>query len=227
VFLDPALRGSYPADVLADTASVTDWAFVRDGDLELIHQPLDALGLNYYSPTLVRAHDGSAPRVKADGHGDGAASAWPGCEDIDFPQQPGPYTDMGWSIDPHGMYELLIRLAREHPGLDLYVTENGAAFPDDVSPDGAVHDSDRIDYLRQHLAAVARAIEDGAPVRGYYLWSLLDNFEWSYGFSKRFGIVRVDYATQERTVKDSGRWYAGVVAGDRLDGGDSLEVASP
>jgi beta-glucosidase len=227
VFLDPALRGSYPADVLADTASVTDWAFVRDGDLELIHQPLDALGLNYYSPTLVRAHDGSAPRVKADGHGDGAASAWPGCEDIDFPQQPGPYTDMGWSIDPHGMYELLIRLAREHPGLDLYVTENGAAFPDDVSPDGAVHDSDRIDYLRQHLAAVARAIEDGAPVRGYYLWSLLDNFEWSYGFSKRFGIVRVDYATQERTVKDSGRWYAAVVAGNQLDGGDSLEAASP
>ena len=211
VFLDPTMRGEYPADVLADTASVTDWAFVRDGDLELIAQPIDALGLNYYSPTVVRAYAGSGPRLEADGHGDGAASAWPACEDVEFPPQPGPKTDMGWSIDARGMTELLLRLAREYPGVDLYVTENGAAYPDVLTDDGAVHDDDRIAYLHDHLTAVADAVEAGAPVRGYYLWSLLDNFEWSYGFSKRFGLVHVDYETQVRTVKDSGRWYAEVV----------------
>jgi beta-glucosidase len=217
VFLDPALRGTYPSDVLHDTASVTDWAFVEDADLKLIHQPLDALGLNYYSPTLVRAHDGTSPREVADGHGGGTATAWPGRDDIEFPQQPGPYTDMGWSIDPRGMYELLMRLARESPELDLYVTENGAAYPDVVSEDGRVHDEQRIRYLQQHLAAVHRALADGAAVRGYYLWSLLDNFEWAYGYSKRFGIVHVDYATQQRTVKDSGRWYADVVGRNGLE----------
>jgi len=217
VFLDPTLRGEYPADVLADTASVTDWAFVQDGDLELVHQPIDALGLNYYSPTVVQAYDGSGPRIEADGHGDGGGSAWPACEDVEFPPQPGPKTDMGWSVDPRGMTELLQRLARDYPGLDLYVTENGAAYPDVVSDDGAVHDADRITYLDDHLGAVADAIEAGAPVRGYYLWSLLDNFEWSYGYSKRFGIVHVDYATQRRTVKDSGRWYAGVVRRNGLE----------
>jgi beta-glucosidase len=210
VFLDPAMRGEYPADVLADTASVTDWGFVRDGDLELIRQPIDALGLNYYSPTVVRAYDGSGPRVEADGHGDGAASAWPACEDVEFPPQPGPKTDMGWGIDPRGMTELLLRLARDYPDVDLYVTENGAAYPDVVAEDGAVHDADRIAYLQSHLAAVHDALEGGANVRGYYLWSLLDNFEWAYGYSKRFGIVHVDYSSQQRTVKDSGRWYAEV-----------------
>ena len=118
---------------------------------------------------------------------------------------------MGWSIDARGMTELLLRLARDYPGVDLYVTENGAAYPDVLTADGAVHDDDRIAYLHAHLGAVADAVEAGAPVRGYYLWSLLDNFEWSYGYSKRFGLVHVDYATQQRTVKDSGRWYAEVV----------------
>jgi beta-glucosidase len=217
VFLDPAMRGEYPADVLADTSSVTDWAFVQDGDLELIRQPIDALGLNYYSPTIVRAYDGDGPRAEADGHGDGAASAWPACEDVEFPPQPGPKTDMGWGIDPRGMTELLLRLARDYPDVDLYVTENGAAYPDVVAEDGAVHDLDRIAYLQQHLAAVHDAITAGANVRGYYLWSLLDNFEWAYGYSKRFGIVHVDYDSQRRTVKDSGRWYAGVVRRNAVD----------
>jgi beta-glucosidase len=217
VFLEPTMRGAYPADVLADTASVTDWAFVRDGDLALIRQPIDALGLNYYSPTVVRAYAGSGPRLEADGHGDGAASAWPACEDVEFPPQPGPKTDMGWSIDARGMTELLLRLARDYPGVDLYVTENGAAYPDVLTSDGAVHDDDRIAYLHAHLSAVADAVEAGAPVRGYFLWSLLDNFEWSYGYSKRFGVVHVDYATQQRTVKDSGRWYAEVVRRNGLE----------
>jgi beta-glucosidase len=218
VFLDPTMRGEYPADVLADTASVTDWSFVRDGDLALIRQPIDALGLNYYSPTVARAYAGSGPRLEADGHGDGAASAWPACEDVEFPPQAGPKTDMGWGIDARGMTELLLRLARDYPGVDLYVTENGAAYPDVLTADGAVHDDDRIAYLHAHLSAVADAVEAGAPVRGYFLWSLLDNFEWSYGYSKRFGLVHVDYATQQRTVKDSGRWYAEVVRSNALPG---------
>ncbi len=216
VFLEPALQGRYPDDVLRDTASVTDWSFIQEGDLDLIRQPLDALGLNYYSPTLVRARAGDQARVDADGRTTAEACQWPACGDLEFPPQPGPYTDMGWSIDPGGLYELLMRLAKENPGLDLYVTENGAAFPDQVAADGAVHDPERIAYLRRHLEAVHQAICDGAPVRGYYLWSLLDNFEWAYGYAKRFGIVHVDYATQRRTVKDSGRWYSAVVRGNAL-----------
>jgi beta-glucosidase len=218
VFLDPALRGSYPADVLEDTASVTDWSFVRDGDLELVHQPLDALGLNYYSPTVVRrAAPGTVPE-RADGHGDAPGSPWVAADDVEFPQQPGPYTDMGWPIDPEGMRVLLVRLSQENPGLPLYVTENGAAYGDGPGPDGAVHDEQRIAYLRGHLEAVARARAEGADVRGYYLWSLLDNFEWAYGYSKRFGIVHVDYDTQVRTPKDSAHWYAEVIRTGQLPG---------
>ncbi|MEE6272472.1 GH1 family beta-glucosidase [Georgenia sp. MJ206] len=211
VFLDPVLQGTYPRDILVATSSVTDWSFVRPGDLELIHQPLDLLGVNYYSPTVVRAYDGVGERQEADGHGDSAASPWPACADLEFPAQPGPYTAMGWSIDARGMTELLLRMHREHPGLDLMVTENGAAFPDAVGPDGAIRDEDRIAYLRDHIDAVSDAIAAGAPVRGYFVWSLLDNFEWGYGYSKRFGIVHVDYETQERTLKASAHWYAGTI----------------
>ncbi|GAB2689981.1 GH1 family beta-glucosidase [Thalassiella azotivora] len=221
VWLDPVLRGSYPADVLRATESVTDWGFVRDGDLEAIHQPLDVLGVNYYSPTVVRAWDGVSPRAEADGHGDGAASAWPACEDLEFPQQPGPYTDMGWSVDPRGLTELLVRLHREHPGLPLMVTENGAAYPDVVGPDGRVDDPDRVAYLRTHLRALADAVRAGADVRAYFVWSLLDNFEWAWGYDKRFGIVHVDYETQVRTPKASAHWYAAHVRAQGHTGGDT------
>ncbi|WP_426563637.1 GH1 family beta-glucosidase [Angustibacter sp. McL0619] len=211
VFLDPVLNGRYPADVLADTSEVTDWSFVLDGDLELVHQVPDVLGVNYYSPTVVRQWDGDRPRETADGHGDTSATPWIGCDGVEFPEQPGRHTDMGWPIDPRGLTELLLRLHREHPGVDLMVTENGAAFPDVVAADGQVHDQDRVDYLRDHLGAVLDAIEVGAPVRGYFLWSLLDNFEWSFGYSKRFGIVHIDYDTLVRTLKDSAHWYSAVV----------------
>jgi beta-glucosidase len=211
VFLDPVLRGGYPADVQADTASVTDWSFVRDGDLDVISAPIDVLGVNYYSPTIVRHWTRERPKENADGHGDGAASPWIACDDVEFPIQHGRKTDMGWSIDPRGLTELLLRVAREAPGLEVMVTENGAAFPDVVDGDGRIIDTDRIDYLRTHLAAVHDAIEAGAPVVGYYVWSLMDNFEWAWGFSKRFGIVHVDYETQVRTLKDSARFYADVI----------------
>jgi beta-glucosidase len=123
---------------------------------------------------------------------------------------------MGWEVEPKGLYELLVRLRDDYGDLPLYVTENGAAYPDEVSEDGRVHDPDRISYVRDHLGAVLDAIEAGAPVTGYFLWSLLDNFEWAYGYSKRFGIVHVDYSTQRRTPKDSARWYAQVTKANGL-----------
>lgn len=119
---------------------------------------------------------------------------------------------MDWPVDATGLYELLTRLRDELPHLPLLVTENGAAYDDYADPEGQVHDPERVAYLDAHLTAVHRAIEDGVDVRGYFLWSLLDNFEWSYGYSKRFGIVHVDFASQRRTVKDSARWYAEVIA---------------
>jgi beta-glucosidase len=216
VFLDPVLRGRYPADVQADTAAVTDWSFVRPGDLDVISAPIDVLGVNYYSPTIVRHWTRERPKEHGDGHGDTAATPWIACDDVEFPVQHGPKTAMGWSIDPRGMTEVLLRIAREAPGLEVMVTENGAAFPDVVGEDGQVADPDRIDYLQSHLAAVHEAIRAGATITGYYLWSLLDNFEWAYGYSRRFGIVYVDYKTQVRTLKDSAFFYADVVRRNAL-----------
>ncbi|HEY0700177.1 MAG TPA: GH1 family beta-glucosidase [Micromonospora sp.] len=215
-FLGPMLDGGYPADLLADTAGVTDWSFVRPGDETVANVPLDVLGVNYYSTTLVRAWDGVSPRSDADGHGRSAHSAWVGAPDVDFLPQPGPHTAMGWNIDPGGLTELLLRLHREHPGQPLMITENGAAFDDVVAPDGAVHDPLRVDYLRRHIAAVADARDRGVDVRGYFVWSLLDNFEWGYGYDRRFGIIRVDYDTLRRTWKESAHWYQHLVATGEL-----------
>lgn len=125
-----------------------------------------------------------------------------------FHLTPGDRTEMGWSIDPTGLHELIMRYTREAPGLPLYITENGAAYDDKPDSDGRVHDPERIAYLHGHLSAVRQAIADGADVRGYYLWSLLDNFEWAYGYEKRFGAVYVDYATLTRTPKSSALWYS-------------------
>ncbi|MFJ2676026.1 GH1 family beta-glucosidase [Streptomyces sp. NPDC087525] len=207
IFTGPMLSGAYPADVMEDTAGITDWSFVRDGDTALIHQPLDFLGVNYYSPTLVSHHSGPAVHG-SDGHGASDHSPWPGADHVAFHQTPGGRTAMGWTIDPDGLYELLMRVRRDHPDLPVMITENGAAFDDYARPEGDVRDPERIAYLRGHLAAVHRAIGSGADIRGYFLWSLLDNFEWGYGYSRRFGMVYVDYATQRRVLKSSARWYA-------------------
>ncbi|WP_328296697.1 GH1 family beta-glucosidase [Streptomyces sp. NBC_00435] len=207
IFLDPVFHGRLPPDLVRDTAALTDWSFVRDGDLAVTAEPIDWLGLNYYSPTVVAAAGPGTPP------GDPAPSPWPGAEGrVRFLPAPGPRTAMDWPVDPGGLYELLTRLRDELPGVPLLITENGAAYGDYADPEGAVHDPERIAYLRGHLAAVHRAISDGADVRGYFVWSLLDNFEWAYGYSKRFGIVHVDFATQRRTPKDSARWYAEVIA---------------
>ncbi|XAS76443.1 GH1 family beta-glucosidase [Dermatophilaceae bacterium Sec6.4] len=211
IFTGPLLHGAYPADLLADTASITDWSFVLEGDTELIHQKIDVLGVNYYSTSLVQVWDGVGERRCADGHNPSAASPWPGADNIEFLPQPGPYTAMDWNIEPSGLEELLLAVHAEFPGQALMVTENGAAFEDVVTDDAggpAVHDAERVDYLQRHLAAVHRAMSQGVDLRGYFVWSLLDNFEWALGYSKRFGIVRVDYDTQERLPKDSAHWYA-------------------
>ncbi len=221
VFLDPMLRGTYPADVMEDTAGVTDWSFVHDGDLEQIHQPVDLIGVNYYSTVTVRMWDGTGEKVVADGHKDMGGTAWPGADDVEFLVQPGPYTAMGWNIDPSGLEDLLFSLHEQFPGTPLMVTENGAAFDDEVVDGGdgpRVHDDDRIDYLRRHFTAAHRARARGVDLRGYQVWSLMDNFEWGYGYSKRFGIVRVDYDTLERIPKDSARWYAELIRTRRIPG---------
>ncbi|MEP6649613.1 MAG: GH1 family beta-glucosidase [Lapillicoccus sp.] len=210
-FLGPELDGAYPEDLLADTGSVTDWSFVRDGDLEAIDQPLDVLGVNYYTTSVARKWDGVSERNREDGHQVASQPPWPGPDDVDFVLEPGHRTQMGWLVDPAGLTELLVRTAKDYPGIPLMVTENGAAYPDVVSSDGRVHDIERTEYVRRHLAAVRDAIDAGADVRGYLLWSLLDNFEWAWGYERRFGIVHVDYATQRRTVKDSARFYADVI----------------
>ncbi|MEV0729871.1 GH1 family beta-glucosidase [Polymorphospora sp. NPDC050346] len=207
LFLDPILRGGYPADIQADTATLTDWSYVHDGDLAVIAAPVDALGVNYYQPDLV----GAAPAGRVD-----AGTPYPTGEDVAFHPTPGPTTGMGWSIDPTGLRDLLLRFRRDYGDLPVYVTENGAAFPDEVGPDGRVADPDRVAYLRAHLAAAHEAIAAGVDLRGYFVWSLLDNFEWAYGYSKRFGIVHVDYDTQVRTLKDSAHWYRDVIAAGGL-----------
>jgi len=168
--------------------------------------------VNYYTTGLVQQWDGHSTRVRADGHGDSGASPWVGAEDVDFLPQPGQHTAMGWKVEPAGMTELLLRTAKRYPDLPLIVTENGAAFDDVVAADGAVHDAERASYVVSHVDAVAAAIEQGADVRGYFVWSLLDNFEWAYGYDRRFGIIRVDYDTQERTWKDSARAYQQIIA---------------
>ena len=191
-FLGPMLEGAYPADLFQDTRSVTDWSFVRDGDLAQIAVPIDALGVNYYSTVLVRRSRASGDRLVADGHGPSDANAWVAADDVEFVPQPGPTTAMGWNIEPAGLTELLVGLHDRYPTLPLLVTENGAAFDDVVSSDGRIHDQRRVAYLHDHIEAVGAALDAGADVRGYFLWTLMDNFEWSWGYDRRFGIVHVD-----------------------------------
>lgn len=185
-FLDPLLRAQYPPAAWEDYGDRAP--AVQPGDMPLIAQPLDWLGVNYYSRGV--AQEGQI------------LDPVPGSE----------YTDMGWEVHAPALRRLLVRLKRDYPIPPLYITENGAAFPDQVSPDGRVHDPRRIAYLRDHIIQARLALDDGVDMRGYFVWSLLDNFEWAHGYSKRFGLVYVDYATQERIVKDSGEWYAQVIA---------------
>lgn len=209
-FLDPMLRGRYPDELFAITKGICDWSFVQPGDLEQIDQPIDVLGINYYSTNLLAMSD--RPQFSQSTE----ASTAPGASDVDWLPTEGPHTDMGWNIDPDGLHDLLVRVHDNYPEVPLMVTENGMACKDQlvVNDDGSksVHDADRIDYLQRHLAAARRAMSEGVPLTGYFVWSLLDNFEWYFGYAKRFGITYVDYATQERIPKDSFLWYRNFIA---------------
>jgi beta-glucosidase len=171
----------------------------------VIAAPIDLLGINYDTPTLVDV----GPPV------DGP-SPWPACRDVRFVPQPGPATAMGWAIDAQGLRNVVHRVHDRYRQVPLMITENGAAFDDELGVDG-VRDDERIAYLRDHLTVVHDAITHGVDLRGYFVWSLLDNFEWAYGYSKRFGIVHVDYPTQERVWKDSAHWYRQVIQTNGID----------
>ncbi|MBA3432206.1 MAG: family 1 glycosylhydrolase, partial [Actinobacteria bacterium] len=193
IFLDPLFKGSWPQDMIEHYRAVSDLSFIEDGDLEIISAPMDFLGINYYMRHRVAADPDDAER--------GAI--------IQQPDEP--RTAMGWGIDPEGLTVLLTRLDAEYTKIPLYITENGAAFYDYVDPEGDIDDEERISFLDAHFRAAHCAIEQGVNLSGYFVWSFLDNFEWSLGYSKRFGIVFVDYATQTRTPKQSARWYQKVI----------------
>jgi len=229
-FLDPIFRGEYPTDVVRDIRAVAPEAIdaldaaTAPGDLEVISTPLQALGVNYYHGEFV----GGSPDPQAPLPGDAptdrpTGSPFPSHEGIHWHERGLPRTNMHWEIEPAGLTTLLERVWTEYAepaGTVLYVTENGAAFDDVLVQDGAearVHDARRVDFLRDHLGAILDAREAGVDVRGYFYWSLLDNFEWAWGYDKRFGIVHVDYDTQVRTLKDSAREYRRVIAARAID----------
>ncbi len=224
-FADPVFRGSYPEELWADLdqAGLASplAAVVQEGDLTTISTPIDTLGVNYYHGELIgsrpdpRNTAGEAAPVDRPAH-----SPHPLPEGIYSHERGLPRTGQGWEIQPEGLTRLLLRLHRDYAapsGTRIYVTENGAAFEDVLDPDGRVDDVHRRDFLATHLAAIHDAIAQGAPVDGYFAWSLLDNFEWSWGYSQRFGIVYVDFETQRRYVKLSGHWYSDIAATNRFE----------
>ena len=215
-FLDPIFHGEYPADVLADLDGRGLTENIRDGDLGVISTPIDAIGVNYYHGEWLSARPPASlePTTAAPSERP-KRSPFPAAEDVHWHPRDLPLTAMGWEVQPEGLTRLLARVHREYTqpaGVALYVTENGAAYDDTVAADGSVPDVERTAFLRAHLAAVQDAIEQGVPVGGYFYWSLMDNFEWAWGYDKRFGLVRVDYDTQERTLKDSAIEYGRIIA---------------
>lgn len=203
LYLDPLFRNSYPPDMLEHYADQTDYTFVRDGDLETISQPMDFLGVNYYMRHTVEDGRGGSGLATAMRFEDlGAHTVLP----------PGVETTaMGWPVEPDGLTELLVRLSREYTRLPIYVTENGIAVYDYPDPRGEVRDEERVAFLDAHFRAAREAMEQGVDLRGYMVWSLLDNFEWAEGYSKRFGLIYVDYPTQRRIPKTSASWYREVI----------------
>jgi beta-glucosidase len=201
IFLDPLLRGRYPDDMREHMARFTDLDFIHDGDEAVINAPIDLLGINFYTPSYVSARPGQPASPDA-----------PGTEGIAFRKPVGPITDIGWQIEPGALTRLLDRIHQDYPGTPMMITENGAAYPDGPSADdGQIHDRNRIEYFDGHLRACLDAISHGVDLRGYFAWSLMDNFEWAEGYAMRFGIVHVDYTTQRRMPKDSARWYQEVI----------------
>ncbi len=203
IILDPLLKGRYPEDFTSSWV----WRWLERGlgrrsrqliqadDLKVIAAPMDFVGVNYYTRAVVRY--------------------LPVVQSMQTRPKDSEYSQM-WEIYPPGLYDLLTRLHKEYGHANWLVSENGVPVPDVVAADGGVHDPDRIRYLRNHILQVQRALAAGVPVSGYFVWSLLDNFEWVYGYGRRFGLVYVDFATKQRTLKDSGKWYAQVIRDNGL-----------
>jgi beta-glucosidase len=205
LFTDPVLEGRYPELARQTYAALTDFGYLHDGDLTTIAAPLDFLGVNYYFPSRVRA----VPYAQNDPALRTAEDL--GTEDVVTADEE--LTTMGWPVESAGLTRLLEWLRDTYPTLPpIYITENGRACDDVVGPDAQVDDPDRVRYLDGHLRAVADAIDAGVDVRGYYCWSLMDNFEWAEGYAKRFGLVHVDYATQQRIPKASFKWFRSLIA---------------
>lgn len=198
LYLDPLYHGAYPEDILPLVSAPPD--LIRDGDLERIATPTDFLGVNYYTRSIIRAGRN-------------------GPDDPRSVPPRGALTTMRWEVYPEGLTHVLRRLRDDYSPKALYVTENGAAYPDSVAPDGRIYDTQRETYIRRHLQATRDALAEGVPVRGYFVWSLMDNFEWQHGYAPRFGVAYTDYATQQRIPKESARFLAAVAAtnGDALD----------
>lgn len=197
-YLDPLYKGSYPKDVLEYYSRRNINFEYPQEDLKIIKEPTDFLALNYYEPEFVR-YDKDAEFVGINN------------ELTNYER-----TEMNWIVEPKGLYDLLVRLDRDYGKPNLFVSENGAAFKDVVESDGSIRDDRRINYVREHLLACNKAIQDGVNLKGYFLWSFMDNFEWSFGYSKRFGIVHVDFNTLKRTIKQSGYWYKDVIANNGI-----------
>lgn len=187
--LEPITRGAYPSELFSDMK--LNPPPIQSGDMEIISSPIDFLGVNYYTRTVVTGAPTPISPEQA--------------QTVRVPDAT--YTEMDWEVYPSALTDLLVRLHRDYGIQDLIVTENGAAFADQWDGSGHVHDPQRVAYFRQHVSALSKAIEQGVPLRGYFAWSLLDNYEWAEGYSKRFGLVYIDYPTQRRIIKDSGLWY--------------------
>jgi beta-glucosidase len=202
-FLDALYRGHYPADVVEDCARLRHLppgglaSLVHEGDMREIARPIDFVGINYYSRTVVRSEAIPEAMNRPRTVHLAPESEW---------------TAMGWEVYPQGLGQVLARVHLDYAPAALLVTENGASYPDGPDASGRVRDVARQRYLQDHLLAVGRAVDDGVPVRGYFVWSLLDNFEWDRGTSQRFGVVWTDYETQRRVIKDSALWLRGVAA---------------
>ncbi len=199
-YLDPIFRGSYPEDMMRDYEKQKyidskGWAFIQDDDLKTIAQPIDFLGVNYYSRAVL---------------GDR------GPEEVAAQKDPLRYTAMGWEIYPEGLKDLLVRLHKEYPAKAYYITENGAAYTDRIDPDGEVRDPHRVRYYARHAEQMSKICDLGIPLKGYFAWSILDNFEWAHGYAKRFGLVYLDYPTQRRIPKSSFKWLKQTIASNQL-----------
>jgi len=197
LFLDAHHHGAYSPEVRAVLAPYGLDDLVRPGDLELSGADTDFVGINHYQRVLVRHEDGAGP-----------------FDAVETPAEPAT-TSFGWSVLPDSLRSVLVRVSRDYARSPLYVTENGASYHDYVTPDGQVHDPERVAYLQGYLDAAGQAVVEGVDLAGYFAWSFLDNFEWAEGYSKRFGLVHVDYGTQTRIPKLSARWYSGLVAAHR------------